>query len=87
MSNSYGTYRTNRYDDMHAYDHAPAPLRWIMRNTVADWAAIPLTDRYWERRRAQGHDAAMRTITAYMASRERAQTIAAYGPTHPEARA
>lgn len=47
----------------------------------------PLTDRYWQRRRAQGHAEALRAITAYVARNERADTIAAYGPTHPEARA
>lgn len=86
MSNGYGTYRTNRADAMAAYDAAPPPLRWIMRNAVAKWSAKHLVQQYWEHRRAGlSQTKALMAIAAMIQREEAHDTRKTYGKTHPEA--
>ncbi len=86
MGNGYGTYRTSRAESMAAYDDAPPPLRWIMRNAVAKWAANPLVERYWaHREKGLDHAKALAAVAEMIQRQEADDTRETYGPTHPEA--
>jgi hypothetical protein len=84
--NGYGNHRTTVHADMAAYDAAPPPVRWVLRNAVGKWASKPMARKYEDRREFQSHEAAMRHITCIIADREAEHTLTAYGPAHPEAR-
>lgn len=84
MGNGWGDYRTNFRDDMRAYDALPAPMREILRNTVADYAAVSALKQLRERQ-AFGMTVDYRAIWGRLNQQDRAQCAKAYGPHHPEA--
>lgn len=86
MGNGYGPARVSRAVDMAAYDQSPPPLRWLMRNTVADWSARDLLVDYSQMRRdGRDHASAMAEIVRFVSARELQRTAQFYGPNHPEA--
>ena len=88
MSNGYGNVHVGRYDDMDAYDRYPPRLRWLLRNAVSPFSAPHMLARYWtERHNGGGHDQALSECARRVRILDGMQTLQAYGPTHPEARA
>ena len=84
--NGYGSYRTTNAADMAAYDAAPPLLRWILRNTVADWGAKPALDRWLEAEAAGMQPREMaHAMAGHIHRQEQSDTLEHYGPTHPEA--
>lgn len=83
--NGFGNHHPTIEADLAAYDDAPPPLRWLMRNTVGKWASEPLVNLYWRGRCSVGHDRTMASMSQMVVQRTRADTLAAYGPSHPDA--
>lgn len=84
--NGYGTARTTRERDLALHDGMPPWLRFVGNYAVAKWDAAGLLVSL-QKRRLDGmtSQAAMQDLLAMIARVERADTIRAYGPTHPEA--
>jgi len=76
-SNSHGAYLTTVAEDLAAYDQMPPPLRDVMKQTVVDFAAVPILNMY-RRGDLQGFLRAMPATEVRLARK-------AYGPSHPEA--
>ena len=85
--NGYGNVRVTREANMAAYDTAPPPLRWLMRNAVSPYSAVHMVRLYWDMRQKNGlsHRDAVALATQRGQEVDRAETLKAYGPTHPEA--
>lgn len=85
--NGYGNVRVTREADMAAYDDAPPPLRWLMRNAVGPYSAVHMVRRYWDRRQKNGlsHQDAIAHATLRVQECDRAETLRVYGTAHPEA--
>lgn len=85
MNNGYGNVRVTRETDLAAYDRAPPRLRWLIRNAVSPFSAVHMLRRYQTTRAKRGHAEALQDCAARIRATDHAETIAAYGPTHPEA--
>lgn len=89
MSNGYGNVHVTRAADMAAYDDAPPPLRWLIRNAVSPFSAVHMVRQYWQLRQKKNvpHPVAIDIVTKHVERCDREHTVTAYGPTHPEAQA
>lgn len=86
MSNGYGPVHVTRQTDLDAYDACPPRLRWMLRNAVSPFSALHFLRRYRDERLYASADKALAECARRISLIDAQQTLAAYGPTHPEAR-
>jgi len=85
--NGYGEYCTTRAAEMAAFDRLPLSLRRLLNITVGPWSAEWIANTWPGLCARLGPEGAWRRLIKVIRDGERADTLADYGPTHPEARA
>jgi hypothetical protein len=87
--NGYGNTHVPPDRDMAAHDAASPLIRWLANYAVAKWSS-PHLGRYVRDAMAKdglNREAATQQLMRTMRAMERRDTLAHYGPQHPEARA
>ena len=88
--NGYGTHHTTSHADFAAFDRLPAPLRQVLRYSVASWSAKHIGEDF-DRLvlgRAKSPRQAAAIIARWISSVDEPEdTYRTYGPDHPEANA
>lgn len=85
MSNGYGDKLVTRSEDLRAYDALPPLLRRAVAYAVSPWSSWHLQQHYCAIAAKSGRAQAAQALIRHMIRGDRAQTLKAYGPSHPEA--